>query len=557
MLKYNDKEIRNLVEQVQKNKEDIANHYAIDRALANFGIKIVGTVSSTSQLPGSTVEYPFPLAPEYNGEFGDGYAVGQPGSYIYYIYTRADLNGGKPTSYWLDVGSISIVGPEGPQGPQGEKGDTGERGSRWFAGSTGTSEVSNPLPGDKFLSVGSGEVFNYTGEENGWVLVGNIRGPQGVQGIQGIQGPQGEQGPQGLKGDTGDVGGFINIAGIITNTSQLPSPESLGNLSVAYLVGENKDLYIQVGATSDTAIWNNVGPFNAATLVMVNGLAQNVWDADTKLDKVTSSGFLRAYCVNPDGSQNTISIASNANTWKTDRMPSLMRSTAGSEDDRSKMEGANVGYLLSPAPVQPFHTVNKEYVDENFAPNLIKDNPNYGLVQAVVMTAKQGSDPRKYAVYTISTSTGGVQSGRIAQYFGDDSGAEGTALGNGRILQQDPTQPLQVTNKRYVDNSTKTYRHKISGSLINTASETKVINFIVYNNNPNSLITPDTTKTTFPTIATKYLQPSTPVMFQQTSSEYEMDMIKVISSNALNLVVSGDRYNFSTALEFTDNVTEM
>lgn len=42
MLSINGKELRNLEEQVLKNKEDIAAHYNIDRVLANFGIRIVG-----------------------------------------------------------------------------------------------------------------------------------------------------------------------------------------------------------------------------------------------------------------------------------------------------------------------------------------------------------------------------------------------------------------------------------------------------------------------------------------------------------------------------------
>lgn len=267
MLKYNDKEIRNLVEQVQKNKEDIANHYAIDRALSNFGIKIVGTISSTLDLPD-------PLT--YTGDYGDGYAVGQPGAYDYYIYTRPDLNAGQPDNYWLNAGPISVVGPQGPQGEQGPQGIPGES-NKWYTG----SYPANPNIGDMFLSA-NGQVFQYMNDST-WSRVATIVGPQGVQGIQGIQGETGPIGPQGPKGDTGDVGGFINIYGILDNTNQLPTPASLNNLTVAYLVGANKDLYIQVGETSDTAIWNNVGPFNAATLVTSGGVAQNVWDADTKV----------------------------------------------------------------------------------------------------------------------------------------------------------------------------------------------------------------------------------------------------------------------------------
>ena len=59
--------LRNLQEQVQKNKEDIANHYAIDRVLANLGIAVVGQVETAAELPD-------PLT--YTGNYGDAYAVG-------------------------------------------------------------------------------------------------------------------------------------------------------------------------------------------------------------------------------------------------------------------------------------------------------------------------------------------------------------------------------------------------------------------------------------------------------------------------------------------------
>ena len=104
-LNNNKLELRNLEEQVQKNKEDIARHYEIDRSLANFGIKIVGTVSSVEALPD-------PLS--YQGQYGDGFAVGQTGSYDYYIYTRPDVNAGQPNNHWLNVGQLAIQGPQGP-----------------------------------------------------------------------------------------------------------------------------------------------------------------------------------------------------------------------------------------------------------------------------------------------------------------------------------------------------------------------------------------------------------------------------------------------------------
>ena len=234
----------NLQEQVQKNKEDIANHYNIDRVLANFGIKVIGQVSTEAQLP-------LP----YNGDYGDAYAVGASEPYDFYIWTRADANSGHPEDYWFNVGGLTIVGPQGPKGEQGPQGPQGVPGPQ---GPTGA------------------------------------QGPQGPQGPQGIQGLTGPQGPQGPKGDTGDVGGFININGILANANQLPTPASLNNLTIAYLVGASTpyDLYVQIGPTSATATWNNAGPFNAATLVTVNGKAQNVWSADTKVNSLTGNATI-------------------------------------------------------------------------------------------------------------------------------------------------------------------------------------------------------------------------------------------------------------------------
>jgi hypothetical protein len=71
---------------------------------------------------------------------------------------------------------------------------------------------------------------------------------------------------------------------------------------VAYLVGTQEPyrLYIQIGDTPETAMWEDVGPINTATLVYVNGEAQNIWDADTKVDK--SNVGLRLYGTAGDGS---------------------------------------------------------------------------------------------------------------------------------------------------------------------------------------------------------------------------------------------------------------
>ena len=303
MFDINGKIFRNLEEQVQKNKEDIARHYAVDRALANLGIEIVGQVTTAEELPD-------PLT--YSGAYGTAYAVGDKSlvdagnaMYMYYVYTRPDPNAGYDNNYWLNVGSISIVGPQGPQGPQGPKGDTGSS-TEWRTG-LGKPVYSAKIR-DLYLDTLTGNVYRYdaVSTPNEWLLMGNIRGPQGPTGNTGPTGLQGPQGPQGPKGDTGDVGGFINIWGILSDEGQLPNPSVLNNLTVAYLVehGEHSDLYIQVGETVQTATWNNVGPFNAATLVTVGGVGQNVWDADSKLNSTTQAN--RLYATDNEGNQTTL-----------------------------------------------------------------------------------------------------------------------------------------------------------------------------------------------------------------------------------------------------------
>lgn len=281
MFNLNNLEFRNLEEQVQKNKEDIARHYETDRALANFGIKVVGQVTTAEELPD-------PLS--YTGTFGDAYAVGDKtavdagtATYVYYIYTRPDINAGQPNNYWLNVGKISIVGPQGPQGLTGPQGPQGFS-TRWYYGISAPSGSAQYSAGDMYLQ-SNGLVYVFETQYRRWELFTNIKGPQGIQGVIGPQGLTGPQGPQGPKGETGDSGGFIHISGILANTDQLPTPISLRDLTVAYLVGASSpyDLYIQVGSTSAEALWQNVGPLNVATYVTSGGEFQSIWNADTKL----------------------------------------------------------------------------------------------------------------------------------------------------------------------------------------------------------------------------------------------------------------------------------
>lgn len=220
MFKYDGKEYRNLMEQVEKNKNDILYILEQEGVLNEFGLTVVGEITSVDDLPSTDSEEFAAL------DYGDTYAVGTEEPYYLYIKTRA--NGTHPNDYWFNLGLFPLPGPQGPQGEQGPQGPQGSQGE------------------------------------------------QGVQGIQGIQGPQGETGPQGPQGPQGIAGpttGVNKIFGIVPTTASLPDPVTLNDLSAAYLVGSASpyDLYIQIGQTPATAVWTNQGSYTGGS---------GLWEAD-------------------------------------------------------------------------------------------------------------------------------------------------------------------------------------------------------------------------------------------------------------------------------------
>lgn len=208
MLTIGNEELRNLEEQVEKNKSDILFILEQEGVLNQFGIKVVGQIDTAASLPAPSL---------YAGDYGDAYAVGTETPYDLYIWTRA--NGTNPSAYWFNIGKFPVPGPagkDGAPGKQGERGLTGPQGIQGIPGKDGAQ--GNP-------------------------------GATGPQGIQGIQGPIGPQGPAGQS---------FQIAAIIANTSLLPTPtESIRNQ--AYLVGTEApyDLYVITG--DGNLYWSNAG----------------------------------------------------------------------------------------------------------------------------------------------------------------------------------------------------------------------------------------------------------------------------------------------------------
>lgn len=409
---------RNLEEQVAY----LTEFHNVNQGLAEWGIKVVGKVPSEDYLP---------YWQDYTGEYGDAYAVGTEPPYNFYIWTRPVIEGGH--NDWFNFGEIAIVGPAGPQGEKGADGAPGPS-TKWETGPGSPIDTSGNL-GDLFLNTANGDVYQLDNdfENKYWRKVANIRGPQGVQGPAGPQGPIGPVGPQGEKGEKGDVGGFINIWGTLANTDQLPTPSSIDNLTAAYLVehiggtdesNDHYDLYVQAGENSDTAVWVNAGPFNAGTLVTVNGSGQNVWDADTKLDKITATPIGNTaylYAKKTDGSNGSITLDSYAGItpWA---VP--YRGAGGNIRIPNYVEGQGTNGGAFPAGEL---AVNKNYVD----------NAVSGKLDAVTTGA---TSSRLYAISQSGEQTTVIlQSGETSAY------AVARRVGYGHILLPDINQSYNMT----------------------------------------------------------------------------------------------------------------
>ena len=136
MLKFGNKEFRNLQEQVEDNMKDIANLKMGEQVLSEFGIKVVGQELSVDDMP-TVVEY---KADNPDWSYGDAYAIGEEAPYTIYILTRE--NDTHEADYWFDIGLFPEPGPQGEQGPQGVQGIQGIQGIQGPAGTNGVDALT-------------------------------------------------------------------------------------------------------------------------------------------------------------------------------------------------------------------------------------------------------------------------------------------------------------------------------------------------------------------------------------------------------------------------------
>lgn len=118
------------------------------------GVEIAGSVATYGDLPGALG----------SADAGDGYLVNADG--LLYVWDgTAFPPDGSGVQFRGPQGDQGIQGPQGDPGPAGDpgaQGDPGVRGSQWFTGSGAPTTIVGSLPGDFYLDVTDGTVYELT-----------------------------------------------------------------------------------------------------------------------------------------------------------------------------------------------------------------------------------------------------------------------------------------------------------------------------------------------------------------------------------------------------------
>ena len=249
MLKFGNQEFRNLEEQVKKNKDDIQDFKDGNQTIAEFGITVVGIVSTAADIPA------------VGDNYGDAYLVGNKAPYDMRVWTRDVANN---TARWVDLGQFPLAGPQGERGPIGSVITYGN-GEPINPPSNEYEYYINAVTGYWYVpvSVTSGYIWQQSFTMKGYR--GEI-GPQGLQGPQGSVGPVGPQGPIGPVGPVGprgEVGPAFNVQGTLASSSNLPTPTAeMQDKGYAYIIPDNegsKHIWVIQGPDSGPFSWVDIG----------------------------------------------------------------------------------------------------------------------------------------------------------------------------------------------------------------------------------------------------------------------------------------------------------
>ena len=404
--------LRNLQEQVEANKNEIQDILKQQNVLNQFGIKVIGETDDASKLPNPVT---------YQGEYGDAFAVGTEPPYDLYIFTRPFDE--QVVNQWFNIGAFPVQGPKGDKGDTGPAGPQGIQGRGWLNG-FGVPQPSLGIVGDIYYDNGSANTY-VKNNQGTWVLSGNLRGAQGAQGQTGPKGDKGDTGATGATGPQGPAGTTTPIVAVTQSVDALPSDPSEfpGSGALVAVSGQEYDYDLYISSSEEGAggyAWIRIGPFDAGSVITSGGVYVSEFDADTKLDKVTTeSAYARIYFVQASGNQSMIPLIDSPVPYTVSQRT------------------ANGDVLVAETPAEDNAATSKKYVDGGFVKNQSQytEKPNYG-----VYTFLLDGDTIKDSINAFANYP---QAYAIAQY---DSSAK---------LHSDTPMPDDaadtVANKAYVD----------------------------------------------------------------------------------------------------------
>lgn len=188
------------------------------------------------------------------------------------------------------AGAQGVAGPTGPAGPQGDKGAAAvikgiittwppaaspTLGDLWILGTTIPSGTpSAGATGDGFLYVGGSTTSSV--QANGWLDIGQLRGPAGPQGAtgatgaQGPTGPAGAQGIQGVAGSQGPAGptptmtiGTVTTGAVASASITGTAPNFVLNLVLPSAAAAQQSTVFTIQPLSTTALVGSAVTFTA------------------------------------------------------------------------------------------------------------------------------------------------------------------------------------------------------------------------------------------------------------------------------------------------------
>ena len=244
MLKYGNRDFRNLQEQVYANMKNIEDIIKGSDITMDYKLNIVAQVAEAANLPDANT---------YKGSYGDIYIVGTKAPLDAYVFGKVYENENAPS--WIELGEIFV---EGPQGPKGEPGD-----SAGFAEPTASASI---------LAAGSSATVSVvaSGPDTAKEFAFTFGIPKGDKGDKGDTGPRG---PKGEQGSGTSVSDFVEGTGIVVS--------SAADNKVELAVDENKVLVTPESAPAAQQLVgiSTNGAQNAidigAGLEVANGALQN------------------------------------------------------------------------------------------------------------------------------------------------------------------------------------------------------------------------------------------------------------------------------------------